>query len=628
MEGKNKFHVLISGIYWFLCLAGFSYQTFNISNYYFEFGTDSELLITIPTNVSIPNFVICFRYVDVLNFDLLRKKYPKLPSELTTSDEVRLIQATVTIADIFEFTPSVKSSVTKCSIKNPSDLQFKEGSNATFCNRFFSGEKFYLQEYMCYNLKRTWERDIEEIVGGNEYKKEGILGEMTTIRSETSRKIRRHPKGIGKEVTSQEEKENGRGQKNERENSTLLIQKQERWPVATTFPTTTSTNETQSVSFQKEVVSNNSSFGSIGNLTRESLNEDTGNGSRKVSVELKPGEEIEPTVKQDNGTRVDEMVFSYRSIAYALDRPGVMYSVTFDSSDLVKVKFLKAVIVPSTMSPVQSIQLTTVSDRNYDPLTKKANYSFFQSTYSVLQICKLPDPYDTGCLDYKAKLGYESQSECRRDCNTNRTLSAFSKVPFSVASDDSLDPSIHHVTNDDLEDNQNMNQKLISIESECKDLCKKPDCNDQFSLTKTDKEESKNASSLAITFEVSVPRKPDFSIKHRERITWNEFLVYVLSCFGIWFGLSVLSVNPFNLIEEKNERRKKNRKESLLYENNAEEGDESDEEESMRNEGKNAGSIKQVFCSEIRNKLRREMNREIALAARAIYKAREMNNNM
>lgn len=601
MGNIDKIHIAISSLYWFLCIAGFTYQTYNIAYYYFQYGTDSELLITIPTSVPVPNFVICFRYADIIDVKLLQKKYSKVKLKLEPSsiEEVKMIQNLVSVSDIFMFTPAVVSTITKCSIKNPSDLQFKEGSNSLFCNKYFFGKKFYLQEYMCYDFSRSEGSYVD-----NADQKPG----NSTISD---------VKADGKEETGIVTKSSiseGSGDKNISSADPSLSPREANNGSELKEPTTSCPmNVTLDIPDEAGVVATR-------NSTKAGLNDGNVNESNVTPLEYTSSNST-TGYKDLTSTRKDRMTFSYRSIAYALDRPGVMYSITFDGSNLVKVKFLKAVIVPSGMSPVQSIQLTTVMDRNYDSKTKKANFSFFQSTYSVLQITKLQSPYDTDCVKYSIQTEFESQSDCRRICNTNRTLAGFSKVPFSVATtNNSIDPTIRHVTNEDLENNESMNKELITIESTCKLICRKPDCDDQFSLTKTEKEESKNKSSSSLTFEVSVPRKPDFSIVHRERITWNEFLVYVLSCFGIWFGLSVLSVNPFNLIDEKNEENKAR----LLH---ADSSSESEEQTSDYDGNERSSRREFLFCSEVRNKLRREMNREIAMAARAIYQSREWKGN-
>lgn len=58
-----------------------------------------------------------------------------------------------------------------------------------------------------------------------------------------------------------------------------------------------------------------------------------------------------------------------------------------------------------------------------------------------------------------------------------------------------------------------------------------------------------------MSFIVAVPREPSYKINFQIKLTVTEFIIYVLSCFGTWFGLSVVSLNPFALDWFKNKEK-------------------------------------------------------------------------
>lgn len=288
----------------------------------------------------------------------------------------------------------------------------------------------------------------------------------------------------------------------------------------------------------------------------------------------------------------DPTPFQYRSISYAIDRSGVMYSVKLSDAHIILARYLKVVIHSSNLNPISSLAMTTNIKRRFDDERKgsgggddvKKNYYIFQLTYSQLNMTRLPPPFDTGCKNYVEE-GILSSMECRNECLVNKTLSQLKKVPFSVSvwnvtdiihfmttygdvSDDTdkyLASSLakekammsvlkhQHLTNEDVK-NGSLSKLLIQIEDDCHQECKRPDCSDIISLTRGSydyirPEYMDNPSKQPMEFEVSVPKKPFIAIEYKEKISQTEFLVYILSCFGVWFGLSVLSLNPFRLTQ-------------------------------------------------------------------------------
>lgn len=100
------------------CTIGCLIQIQAISRIYFKYETVSELTLAIPSTVQAPDLSVCFRYTDIFNiteFNAKSKKTnPKSGGKLNVTEKsnredgaaIRIIQASVTIADVFDFTPS------------------------------------------------------------------------------------------------------------------------------------------------------------------------------------------------------------------------------------------------------------------------------------------------------------------------------------------------------------------------------------------------------------------------------------------------------------------------------------------------------------------------------------------
>lgn len=106
------------------------------------------------------------------------------------------------------------------------------------------------------------------------------------------------------------------------------------------------------------------------------------------------------------------------------------------------------------------------------------------------------------------------------------------KVPFTAVSNDST-RILQHVSVEDNEDEVFATQ-IAKIKLDCSEKCKQPNCNDEIYVTKF----IRSSSAAAFAFRVYVANEPTLTSTYKEKISTSEFLVYLLSCFGIWYGLS------------------------------------------------------------------------------------------
>ena len=91
------------------CLAGILYQVYASSLDYFAYSVVSEVTVGKPDHIVPPAFSLCFANVEMIDFEpLLGKDF----ANLLRYEKIKLVQETVTIADIFRLAPRMESLMT------------------------------------------------------------------------------------------------------------------------------------------------------------------------------------------------------------------------------------------------------------------------------------------------------------------------------------------------------------------------------------------------------------------------------------------------------------------------------------------------------------------------------------
>ena len=163
-----------------------------------------------------------------------------------------------------------------------------------------------------------------------------------------------------------------------------------------------------------------------------------------------------------------------------------------------------------------------------------------QSSFSVfgesIKIYRLPPPYDTKCTP-----GHHRE-QCYELC-LNEHLALINRVSWSSFHRKKLDLKI--VTGNDLK-NDSTFKFMNKVFFKCQSLCKThADCFTQFSRTLIQEFQSSQGS----YFSSMVPSFPHTLIYAVPFITLIEFVIQLGSSFGIWFGLSIISLNPMKMLQ-------------------------------------------------------------------------------
>jgi hypothetical protein len=142
----------------------------------------------------------------------------------------------------------------------------------------------------------------------------------------------------------------------------------------------------------------------------------------------------------------------------------------------------------------------------------------------------MPKPYSTSCVDY-TKVGYSSRSDCIFKCKTDIYMNELNSWPGSYFTEDS--ESNFLMTE---ENNQTINSMLGE---KCDKICGlEIDCLREYFTFEDQATPALLNKHLEII--VTPPSHPTLLITHSAKIEFEEFLCYVTSIIGLWFGFSVI----------------------------------------------------------------------------------------
>lgn len=230
--------------------------------------------------------------------------------------------------------------------------------------------------------------------------------------------------------------------------------------------------------------------------------------------------------------------FLFDMIQNSLSSPGIFYDLTL-SIKLPRVDEFQAVIHSPRLYPrgnkafpISVSRVSAIIPFKSEKIKRKD--FVFSFSYSLAINKLLEAPYKSDCKIYENDPRYESKESCIDLCLTEMVKEQMKKIPFSAVQ--LLPEKFPHIS---VADNANpkINEQNIEIRKKCSGQCKQNNCYDEMFITKFIR------SSFAdnLNFRVYVTNEPVISSTLKAKLQTIEFLVYVLSCFGIWFGASFYS---------------------------------------------------------------------------------------
>ena len=238
-------------------------------------------------------------------------------------------------------------------------------------------------------------------------------------------------------------------------------------------------------------------------------------------------------------------VYDYNQVASALRFPGMVYEFGFNLALFNSSVNVLATIHGNT-DPTDSIHLAPIVKR----LSKENKLlTMFFLTYRSIETTRLPSPYKSDCRDYThSDNPFGSQLTCFSRCLIDETTKVMNLFPFAtiIFENDDIDKNRKVIdVSHDLTHNKQASEMLTSLERKCHAACRRPDCNERIFLTVV---QSKGFAESTIAFRVHLVDTPNIKILHQPMISVYDYLTLVLSCFGVWLGLSLHDFNPVSLI--------------------------------------------------------------------------------
>ena len=165
--------------------------------------------------------------------------------------------------------------------------------------------------------------------------------------------------------------------------------------------------------------------------------------------------------------------------------------------------------------------------------TSNENYLYISG--DLYNITRLEKPYDTKCIEIEENVDFI----CRRRCN----IDAFKEHNIFPPNEFTMNPLPIKTLNPKTLKNETLLQNVKLRNEECVAQCTGNLCRDWYTVTNLETLPLLRINTLSIVSRCST--RPTVFIQYLPRITFMEFILFISSSLGIWFGVSIISVNPF-----------------------------------------------------------------------------------
>lgn len=228
--------------------------------------------------------------------------------------------------------------------------------------------------------------------------------------------------------------------------------------------------------------------------------------------------------------------FTSKQIALSLYDTNILYGVIlgpkFSGADMVMVCVFYGTY------PTTSRQYSVLVNRLADFYSKEVRHNVYVFGYSSNQVELMKAPYETRCTDMDELWSAEA---CRQKC-LKPVEDQIDRVFFTSIISEGVNRK--HINYFDLEDKK----KRMLIRSQlykCSKSCVSRPCTYNYTITYADMAMKKVADGNSLQVKTRTAKAPGLNVKFEAQLPFMEFVIYICSCIGIWFGLSVVSLNPF-----------------------------------------------------------------------------------
>ncbi|KAI1304240.1 hypothetical protein HDE_01908 [Halotydeus destructor] len=631
-----------------LCCIGFGFQVTSLTKGYFRFETIRVTTADILKYTYAPDLHVC-PYADKL-FDFRaynRNSATPFPVGVTAEERERTFRETITVKDLFTYTPSAESLISKCLIRAPGS-ELIDTYNVSTCYEILKVTKYYRMSYMCYKIKLVqtkgdpmydfdnlayavdfsgiyywlelpdqWSRfltmfrvmSVEQGTGDNSlviapYIVRNIQNGSTPINiimvAHSKITYRRLPAPYDTNCQDYRREHLGNAMRNHMISGLFLAtcsigflyQSYNLTSTYLQFETTTlSTADIPQLTYAPNVhlcpfayqVFNIEKYNkeashplpvNIASFEEKNPFDDTFTISELLKytpsaesmidgcVIRKPGplgfDELNRTkcyerfklekyykfsfmcYKAYLSPETNDVMHDFNDIAYSQVYPGMYYSLILNDQWSRLVGNAKVISYEERHGD-KSFAVAPIVDRHLEDDCTKHN--FIWVSHSKIRYHRLPPPYDSKCRDYVAD-GLGNAVGCINACMYKRSLEHLDRIWYASRSRYPIDK--RPLSFLDVKHNGTKRAILKKLDRECKGKCQQTECNITWSLTRA----IVAPFSKGLTIQVMISVEASFAIDLQPKLMFGSYLIYLMSVFGSWFGLSVLSFNPIKLFSQ------------------------------------------------------------------------------
>lgn len=243
--------------------------------------------------------------------------------------------------------------------------------------------------------------------------------------------------------------------------------------------------------------------------------------------------------------RVDLRKYPFFKTTHALTYVGVVYILTlsprFDSVDLfLPIAYIYTEEEATNNFPMYSRSFSKPSHKSKNTASGTPLANMFDIYHSWTRIYLMPSPYETHCTNETSK------EECTKECLIHE-LESENRLPYTEIIDSPLD--IKPVSPRDMEDNATFLEFLLEAEKKCSGKCIHDICNHFYTLTGI-KNWNAIENNWTARYRVMTAERPNLVMRIVPQTSLSEFIIYICSLFGIYFGMNVFALNPRSAVEK------------------------------------------------------------------------------
>ena len=225
--------------------------------------------------------------------------------------------------------------------------------------------------------------------------------------------------------------------------------------------------------------------------------------------------------------------FDYLQVSRSFMFSHFFYRIVIDRESSLKdvIIMTASAYTPGYGLPYVSLAM---SNTMYPKRSLNESFNYFITRFVTFKTNLLKPPYETNCYDY----GNTSQNTCIMDCVKGEMISQFNILPSQVI----IVEELLNVKQID-ERNESMYEIVKDVRMKCESMkCPKKECSSAFTSSFTSKDMRSSTNDVA--FFLGMASTPDTIIQSDPAMSSTQYVLYLMSLPGSWFGVSMIALNP------------------------------------------------------------------------------------